>query len=323
MKNNCVLTALLALCLTFCGCTKNADKGKTAAGVKKVGLIQLVENGAFTDMREGFLDRLGELGYEIDLDYKNASGDIGTLNAICQEMANGGYDIVTTIATPAAQAFVNQESKTPLFFISVTDPVGAGIMTATDKPDKNATGTSNIVPVDKIFEIAAMLTPGIRRFGILYNTGETNAVLTVKKAKAYLDGAGIPYIEATVANSSEVQQAAESLAGRADALYIPIDSMVQSAMPQVAAIAIESKKPVYGSSPVMTASGALAAVSVGDREIGAATAEMAAQYFSGTPLTDIPARVMDNFVTVVNGSTAEAIGVVLPDGADEIIVIGK
>jgi len=333
MKNYIKLICMTTICcvLIFAGCSRQ-NAGSAAAKVsggiapRSIGIIQLAENGAFTDMREGFLDKLKELGYTdalLKVDYKNAQGDMGTLNAICQEMAQSKLDIVVTIATPAAQAYVNQESKIPLIFISVTDPVGAGVMSSMDKPDKNATGTSNPVPVEEIFKTADVMTPGIRTFGLLYNTGEMNAVLTIRKAKAYLDGAGIRYIEATVANSSEVQQAATSLASRTDAIYVPFDSMVQSAMPQVAQAALDAKKPVYGSSPVMVASGALATVSAGDRYMGGVSAEMADRYFKGTAISDMPALIMDSFITVINKGTADKLGITIPASIENPMLIGQ
>jgi putative ABC transport system substrate-binding protein len=328
MQNRTIKARVIAAVAlaVLAGCSKSGGQTGDANRVRSIGIIQLAENGAFTDMREGFLARLVELGWggsRIKIDFKNAQGDVGALNTIAQEMAAAGYDAVATIATPAAQAFVNQESNTPLFFISVTDPVSAGIMGALDRPDRNATGTSNLVPVDEIFRLADTLTPGIRRYGILYNTGEMNAVLTVRNAKAYLDRNGVTYIEATVTNSSEVQQAAESLAGRVDAIYIPIDSMVQSAMPQVAQIARDAKVPVYGSSPVMVVSGALATVSVNDRQVGAVAGEMMDRYFTGTPLAEIPAATMDQFYTVINAGTAGALGITIPASLSDAILIGR
>jgi putative ABC transport system substrate-binding protein len=312
MTKRAALAAILAVMTVLAGCAKKTEAG---SGARRIGIIQLAENGAFTEMREGFLARLAELGWSGDrlaVDFRNAQGDMGALNTIAQEMATGGFDAVAAIATPAAQAFVNQQSAAPLFFISVTDPVAAGIMGSLEKPDRNATGTSNLVPVDEIFRLADTLTPGISRYGILYNSGEANAVLTVRRAKAYLDGAGIEYIESTVTNSSEVQQAAESLLRRAGAVYVPIDSMVQSAMPQAAQAAREAKKPVYGSSPVMVASGALATVSVEDRLVGAFAADMMDQYFRGKAVAEIPAVAMSRFYTVINAETARIIGVEIP-----------
>lgn len=306
--------------------SQSADDDK----VYKIGIIQLAENGAFTDMREGFIAKLAELGYgegKVEYDYKNAQGDVGTLNTICQEVASSDCDIAVTIATPAAQAYVSQESEIPLIFISVSDPVAAGILSSMDTPDRNATGSSNLVPVDEIFEVAEKLTPDVKNYGILYNTGEANAVNTVASAKKYLDGNGYTYTEATVTNTSEVQQAAEALAEKCDAIFIPIDSSVQAAMTQVTSIATEAGIPVYGSSPVMVQDGALATVSTDDTQVGALAAELAAEYFSGTPISDIPAQAVSEFIIVVNSVTAEALNIEIPQdilnvGAQGAVVIG-
>ena len=111
-----------------------------------------------------------------------------------------------------------------MVFISVTNPVNAGVMSAMETPDKNATGTSNIVPVDEIFGLMNTLTPDAKNIGILYCSGEVNAVSTAQNAKDYLTENGYTYDEVTVTNSSEVQQAAQTLASRVDAIYVPIDS---------------------------------------------------------------------------------------------------
>ena len=325
-----LISILTITCLLFClaGCQDEnvADPTPTEPTAKtyQVGVVQLVENNAFTDMREGFVNRMRELGYDesqMTFIYKNAQGDPSNLNAICQELVTAKVDFIVSIVTPATQAIVNMDSGIPVFFISVTDPVSAGVMSDMANPDKNATGTSNAVPVDEIFNLANILTPEIQTYGLLYNTGEVNAVKTIENAKAYLDSQNIAYVEQIVTNSSEVQQAAQALVGQADAIYVPIDSMVQSAMPQVAEVAKEAKLPVYGSSAVMVQSGALATVSVSDIEIGKMTAEQAHQFLTGTPLSDIPAVTLDTFTMVINQTTAAAIDVIISDTLQDAVLI--
>jgi putative ABC transport system substrate-binding protein len=312
MKKLFVLLLAALLAASLISCTGAATSPKD--DVIHVGIVQLVENGAFTDMREGFIARMRELGYDetkMEFDYKNAGGDAATLNSICQTMVDGKKDIIVTIATPAAQAIVNMESGIPVFFISVSNPVGAGIITDMAKPDKNATGTSNAIPVDEIFKLSDKLTPGCTTYGLIYSTGEINSVTTIENAKKYMDANGLSYQEAVVTASSEVQQAAQSLAGSVDAIFVPNDSMVQSALPQVAEVAKDAKIPVYGSSAVMVASGAFATISIDDTTIGAMTADMADTFLKGTPIEQIPAVVVSEFTTVVNKTTAAAIGVEL------------
>lgn len=313
------LTAAM-LVITAVGCsnteTENTDNQSSEGDVLKVGVIQMVENGAFNDMREGFIQELRDKGYtedKLEIIYKTAQGDATNLNTICQSMVSEGMDLVCTIATPATQAMVNLKSDIPVVFVAVSNPVAAGVITDFAAPDKNATGTSNAIPVSNIFGLSDKLTPGVKNYGILYNTSEVNSVNTVKDAKEYLDSKGIGYTEAVVTNSSEVQQAAQSLAGKVDAIFIPNDSVIQDAMPLVTEVARANKIPVYGSSAVMVQSGAFATVAVSDKEIGAISADKAIAYFEGTSIENIPAEVVPASDTVINQTTADAIGAKIAD----------
>ena len=113
------------------GTQESSTQGSVAQegdGQLKVGIIQLIENGAFNDMREGFIQELRDQGYSEDrlvIDYKCAQGDTSNLQTIAQGMADGSYDLVATIATPATQAMVNLESDTPVIFVAVSAPVQA------------------------------------------------------------------------------------------------------------------------------------------------------------------------------------------------------
>lgn len=324
-----VLTVIMAASITACGSGKTAtnDSGteKTEAKKLKVGVIQLIENGAFDAMKEGFIQELRDKGYsedKMEIVTKSAQGDASALNTIAQEMATG-YDLVATIATPASQAYVNLKSQTPQVFIAVSDPVKAGIVTTLDKPDHNATGTSNPIPIDKIIELSEKMTPGIKTFGIIYNTSEVNSVSTVKKAEEYMDAQGYAYKEAVVTNSSEVQQTIQGLLGQVDAIFVPNDSVIQNAMPTVAEAAKAAKKPVYGSSAVMVNSGALATVAIGDEKIGAASADMAIQILEGKTPADIPAVNVEATDTVINQTTADAMGITISEDISKTATVVK
>ena len=289
-----------------------------------IGIIQMADNGAFTDMREGFIDRMRELGYTEDkmtFTYRNALGDMTALVANCEAALDEGIDAAVTIATPPTQAFCNLDSGVPQFFISVSNPVGAGVITDMAAPDMNATGTSNAIPVEEMFRLADQLTPGCQVFGLLYCQSEINSVTTANQAKAYMDANGLDYVEAIVTNVSEVQMAVDSLLDTVDAIFVPNDSVIQTAMRVVADSAAEMGVPVYGSSAVMVESGAFATISIGDRQIGAITADMLHQYLTGTPIEDIPAVVVDDFTMVINQTTADMLGVAIPADVLETAVI--
>lgn len=307
------MLALIALNSTACG----EKKEEVKEGANKVAILQLVENTAFEDMRIGFIARMAEAGYiegsDISYHIKNAQGDSTNLNTICQELAGSDYDLILSIATPPTQAMVNMESDIPVFFAALDDPIGARVISDMNKPDKNATGTASAIPVKDIFELSNALSPNVKTFGLLYSTSEVNSVTTIGYAKEYLEERNIPYIEAVAANSAEAQQTAQSLVGRVDALFIPADSVIQSAMGIVSEVAREAGIPIYACSAATVASGALATLAITDKDLGAATANLAIEYLNGTSIANIPSIVVPAKDLVINKTTAEILGISLPE----------
>lgn len=120
-------------------------------------------------------------------------------------------------------------------------------------------------------------------------------------------------VEATVSNSSEVQQATASLAGKADAIFSPIDNTIASAMPVVAQVANQAKIPVYVGADSMVKDGGLATCGINYVELGQETANIAAQILEGANPGDIPVKTMKDMQIYLNKTTADAIGVTIPE----------
>lgn len=276
-----------------------------------IGIVLQKENGAFLDMKAGILNELAEAGYteeNTEIIYQCAQGDATTLATICNSM--DGYDLVFCIATPATQQFVNMESETPCFFCAVSAPEAAGVITEMEKPDRNATGTSNAIPVERIFALADTLTPGCACYGLIYSTSETNAVNTIEACMAYLDAAGIDYVAKTVNNSSEVATATEALiADGCDAIFVPNDSNVQAGVAALAELCLEYGIPTYCASATTVESGCFATIAIDDAGIGEKTAALALQYIGGTPIEEIPAVVVEADYVSINTAAAEALNI--------------
>lgn len=324
------LSAVFALCaLTACAPgnssfapapAQDASTPASAAGQDSlrevtVGLIQLMEHPSLDEIRTAIEARLeekaAENGLVIHINYQNGQGDASTINTICQQFVGDKVDAIVAIATPAAQGAATAADGTgiPIIFSAVTDPVAAGLVENLDAPEGSITGTSDAVPVDKIFALAAELTPDVQSFGLLYNPGEDNSVSVIADVKAYLDGKGISYIESGVSSTGDVQTAAQSLLSQCDAIFSPTDNTVASAMGVLADEAIKAKKPVYVAADSMVHDGGLATVGVNYTNLGAQTADMLLKVLTGTPVSEVPVEVLRDNAVVVNPETAEAIGV--------------
>lgn len=309
-----LLISLGCLVSVFSGCSaaKTATVTKDG-GSKKIGIVQIVEHPSLNTIRESTIKQLEEKGYKngekVTIDYQNAQGDQSNLKTICQKFVSGKYDLIIAIATPSAQAAVGETKDIPIVFSACTDPVGAGLVKDMEKPGNNVTGTSDAVSAEKIMELAKRITPNIKTVGALYDSSQPNSISVINNLKDYAKKTGITVVETTVTNSAEVQQAAQSLVAKVDAVFSPIDNTIATAMPAVAQVANKAKKPVYVSADSMVKDGGLATYGINYEILGKETGNMVAQILEGKKAGDIPVKTMKDMDIYLNNNTAKAIGI--------------
>ena len=229
------LKILLGISLLALGGCSN--KGGVKTDNIKIGVLQYAEHNALTSAREGFVEALAEEGYTSDkvtFNVQNAMGDQSNLQTIAEQLARKN-DLNFVIATPAAQAMVNVDDRTPTIFTAVTDPVAASLLVKTDAPEGNVTGTVDLTPVDKQIEKLLKIVPKAKKVGIFYNSSEVNSEAQAKIAKETLKKSGIEVVEKTVTTTNDVQQVITSLASEVDAIYFPTDTTVASTISTIGA----------------------------------------------------------------------------------------
>lgn len=285
---------------------------QTNEEVKKIGIVQVVEHPSLTTIREHIISELAAEGYvdgeTVTIDYQNAQNDQSNLNSICQKFVADDVDLIIAIATPSAQAAAAATTDIPIVFASVVDPIGAKIVDNLEAPSGNVTGTSNAIPMDKTYELCKQLTPEVKSIGFLYTASESNAQSIIANAKETIGDYGFTYEEMTIASTSELQQAAQVLAGKVDAIYVPIDNTIASAMPVLAEVGKETQTPIYAAADSLVADGAYATVGISYEELGDESGKIAGEVLGGKAISEIPVKRFDNFQTIINKTTAEAIG---------------
>jgi putative ABC transport system substrate-binding protein len=320
-----VLMTMSIMILSLAGCTANStETNATTAGtdtaketktenkdVKKVGIVQIVEHPSLDTIRDSVIRELGKEGYKdgenIIIDYQNAQGDQSNLNSICKKFVGDKVDLIIAIATPSAQAAAAATKDIPIVFSAVTDPLAAKLVTDLSKPEANVTGTSDAIPVNKVLELCKELTPEIKSIGFLYTSSEVNSKSAIDEAKVLTEQFGLTYEEVTITNTSELQQAATSLAAKVDAIYTPTDNNIASAMPLLAEVGRQTGTPVYVGADSMVNDGGYATIGVNYEDLGVKTAQMVVQVLNGTPVSDIPVVTLTDFQKVINKTTATAI----------------
>lgn len=319
----CILMAILCCTAALAGCSGDSSS-ETAGGSSspsgeqvKIGIVKIVEHSSLNTIEESIIDRLEELGYvdgeNAQITALSAQNDPSNVPSMMDSFVADGTDIVIAITTPVASVALNYADQIPVLFSAVSNPVEAGLTSSLEAPDKNVTGTCDAVPVERIIDMALELTPDIETFGFIYNSAEDSSVANIENAKAYCDEKGLDYVEANVENSSAIQQAAESLVTRCDAIFSPTDNTVAEGMSVLAQICRDSSIPCYVGADSMVQDGGFASIGIKYEDLGIETANMADQVLNGTAISDIPIMVFEDLSTYVNTTTAEAIGVEIPD----------
>lgn len=326
LKKNVVgllLVSLMAAVVTGCGAEK-----KDAASTEKVptvGIIQYVEHSALDAAREGFVQALADNGYvdgkTVKLDVQNAQGDQSNLASISDRFVSNNDDLVLAIATPATQAIAGKTTTIPILGTAVTDYEVARLVDSNDAPGGNVTGTTDMNPVQEQIDLLQKLVPTAKTVGVLYTSSEDNSVLQAKLAKEAIEKAGMKYVEVTVTNSNDVQQAAQSIVGKCDALYVPTDNIIASAMPVVHGITSESKTPVICGESGMVQNGGLATLGINYKDLGYQTGLMAVKILKGeaTPAT-MPIEKSKKFDFAINGTVAKEIGLEIPADLQQYVI---
>ncbi len=330
----------LALLLAGCG-TGQPDGSQQQQGQEqekdaaennasfKVGIAQLVEHPSLDAAREGFIQALLDNGFrEEDIEVKLAQGDPNTNTTIAQKFVADKKDLVLAIATSTAQAVVKEAESVgmPVLFTAITDPLGAKLVDNLEKPGKNVTGTSDTHPdaIPLLMQFIKEEFPDIKTVGLIYNAGEQNAVVNVERAKEELEKLGLNSEEVTVATSAEVKQAAESLVGRVDAIYVPKDNTVVQALESVLQVGAEKKVPIFAGETDSVERGALASYGLDYVKLGYKTGMMAVDILkNGKNPGDIPVGYPDDLGLVINADAAQKMGVTITDSmrskAEEVI----
>ena len=316
-----VVSLLMFLMIAgMAGCVSQGDTNKEAEkdnAKLKIGIIQIVEHPALDAARKGFLDELAQKGYKegenLEVNYQNAQNDQGNLQTIARQLAQEKCDLILAIATPSAVAMANETSEIPILITAGTDPVSAKLVKNNDKPGTNVTGTTDMNPVKDQLKLIKDIVPNAKKVGIIYNSSEVNSQVQVKIADEAAPELSLKLTKVTVTASSEVMQAAQSLAGRVDAIYLPTDNMVISSLASVVKVAEANKIPVISGESESVASGALATVGIDYYKLGQTTGDMALRVIKGEKPQDMAIEKQEGTELVLNLKAAKNMGVTVPE----------
>ena len=314
-----VAFAVLLVCVLgygFFSSKKSEETNKVENKEVKVGVLQLLSHPALDQIYKGLEDGLKKEGYEVGknlkIDLQNAQGDQSNLASMGQKLVIDNNDILVGITTPATLSLSNATKDKPIIMGGITYPVEAGLIKTEDKPGNNITGVSDRTPIKQQLEIMKKVLPNMKKVGILYTASEDNSVKQAQEAEKLAKELGLEVKVSTVANTNDIQQVTESLASQTDAIFVPIDNTIASAMATVVKVTDAKKIPVFPSADTMVADGGLLGLGVDQYQIGVETAKVVAKVLKGADTKNMPIVLANEGVIYLNEAKAKQLGIEIP-----------
>ena len=307
------MALVLSLILVFSMVSLASAEGKTAF---RVGICNFVDDASLNQIIQNIRERLGEIekekGVTFEIKEDNCNLDGSVMQQIIADFMADDVDLMVGVATPVAMTMqgMTEESRIPVVFAAVSDPLGAGLVQSLEAPGANITGTSDYLDTAAVLNLIFAANPEAKKIALLYNPSEDASATPIAAAKEILGAKGVEVKEYMGTNASEVVQAAEAIVSdEMDAVFTPTDNTIMSAELSIYEKFAEAKIPHYTGADSFALNGAFLGYGVDYANLGRETADMIADILvNGANPAETAVKTFDNGTATVNTEICAAIG---------------
>ena len=277
----------------------------------------------------GFAERLHVLGWiegrTAAIEYRWAENRPERFGEIAAEFARLKVDVIATSGTAATAAAKQTESVIPIVFALAGDPIGTGLVASLARPGGNATGLSLQVTDlgGKRLELLRQVVPVLRRLAILVNINNPATVLDMSETEVHARTLGLEVVRLEIRRSEDIEPAIDALKGRAEALYVPSDPLMNSNRIRINTLALGMRLPTVCGLREFVEAGMLMSYGPSYPDLFRRAAEFVDKILRGTKPGDVPVEQPTKFDFVINLTTAKALRLDVPPSllarADEVI----
>jgi putative ABC transport system substrate-binding protein len=275
------------------------------------------------------VQRLRELawidGRNLAIEYRWAEGRNERYAENAAELVRLKVDVIVTSATPPTLAAKQATAVIPIVFAAPGDPVRTGLVASLARPGGNVTGLSSQAAeaAGKRLELLREIVPGLGRLAIMGNVGNPLSVLELGEVQAAARALGLEVHTLEIRRAEDISPAFDSLKGRADALYLCPDPLVNTHRIRINTLALGARLPTIHGLREYVEAGGLMSYGANAPDLFRRAAEYVDKILRGAKPADIPVEQPTKFDLIINLTTAKALGLTIPEPfllrADEVI----
>jgi putative tryptophan/tyrosine transport system substrate-binding protein len=293
-----------------------------------IGFLGTATPLAWSQWVAAFEQRLHELGWiegrTVTIEYRWAQGRSERYTEIADEFVRLKVDVIVT-SGGAGFAAKKATSAIPIILALAQDPVGTGLVVSLARPGGNVTGLSSqqIDTAGKRLQLLRDVVPGLRRLAIILNVDNSNVVPEMDEVRSAAHTLGLEVTTLEIRRAEDLAPALEALKGRADALYVCTDALLNSNRVRINTLALAAQLATMHGNRESVEAGGLMYYGPSIPYMYRRAADYVDKILHGAKAADIPVEQPTKFELIINLTTAKALGLTVPPMliaiADEVI----
>jgi putative tryptophan/tyrosine transport system substrate-binding protein len=325
----------------FIGLLGGAAAWPVAARAQQPGrvrrIVVLIQLGADDPEAQArlttFRAHLEQLGWtdrrNVQIDTRFDQVDADRIRKSTPDLVALAPDVILATSNHIVASLVQLTRTVPIVFVTILDPVGAGLVDSLARPGGNATGfTSYDVSVGaKWLELLKEIAPNVKRIGVLRDPEPTLTLGTAQYAviQSMAPTVGVEVTTIGVRDAGEIERGIGQLARIPDAgLIVPASGWAVAHRHLIIALAAQHKLPaIYYNERYPVKHGGLLSYGLSILDQYRLAAGYVDRILKGEKPGDLPVQQPTKYELVINLKTAKALGLTVPPTllmrADELI----
>ena len=277
-----------------------------------------------------FLRGMSELGYvegkNLVIEWRSAEGKSERLPGLAAELVQLRVDVIVTPSPQATSAAQKSSITIPIVMTNSDDPVGSGFAKSLARPGGNITGLSNITGdiSPKHLEMLLRVAPKLSRVAVLVNPTNASLSTVLKSVQSAAQGTSTKILPVEARNAQEIEQAFFAMAReKVGAVIVARDVLFILQARQIAELAAKNRLPSIAQIREYVDAGGLMSYGQNRADNYRRVATYVDKILKGAKPGDLPIEQPTKFELVINGKTAKALGLTIPQSllisADQLI----
>jgi putative ABC transport system substrate-binding protein len=276
-----------------------------------------------------FVQRLRELGWienrTVAIEYRWAEGRSERYSEIAAEFVRLKVDVIVTTGTPVVIVAKQATAVIPIVFVTITDPVGSGLVASLARPGGNVTGLSLQSPdiAGKRLALVREVVPNLRRVAFMGNIDNPFVPREMHEVQAAAGTLGLEAATFEIRRTQDIVPAFEALKHRVEAVYLASEGLTDANRLRINILALGARLPTMWPQQEPVEAGGLMSYGPSFTDQFRRAGDFVDKILRGAKPADLPVEQPVKFDLVVNLVVAKALGLDVPPTllarADEVI----